>query len=109
MNMTRSETSAGRDPVGIGPEQIEYLEQLARIRLTEDEKLRTQRDLSKILEYIEKLNELETEGVEPLSHTVPMEPVFREDKAVNGDCRAAILRNAPEQKNGCFKVPKTVE
>jgi aspartyl-tRNA(Asn)/glutamyl-tRNA(Gln) amidotransferase subunit C len=107
--MNQPETSARKEPVVIRPEQIEYLEQLARIRLNEEEKLRTQRDLSKILEYIEKLDELHTEGVEPLSHTVLMEPVFREDKAVNGDCRTAILRNAPEQKDGCFKVPKTVE
>lgn len=107
--MTSSEKSNGNDPVGIDAEQIEYLEQLARIRLTPDEKVRTRRDLSSILEYIEKLNELQTDDIEPMSHTVPMAPVFREDRAVNGDRRIEILRNAPEQKDGCFKVPKTVE
>lgn len=107
--MKHTGTSDGRESTGIGPEQIEYLEGLARIRLTEDEKQRTQRDLSNILVYIDKLDELDTMGVEPMSHTVPMEPVFREDQAVNGDCRTAILRNAPEQKNGYFKVPMAVE
>ncbi len=99
---------SGKSP-SIGPEQIDYLEQLARIRLSSEEKSRTQQDLSSILDYIEKLNELDTESVEPMSHTVPIEPVFREDKAINGDMREAILMNAPEQKDGCFKVPKTVE
>jgi len=107
--MNQSATPDNRESAGIGADQIEYLEGLARIRLTDEEKLRTQRDLTSILEYIEKLNELETKGVEPLSHTVPMEPVFREDHAVNGDSRTAILKNAPEQKNGYFKVPMTVE
>jgi len=97
------------EPASIGAEQIEYLEQLARIRLSGEEKERTARDLSKILDYIEMLGELDTEGVDPLSHPVTTEPVFREDKAVNDDRRDAMLRNAPEHKDGCFKVPKTVE
>jgi aspartyl-tRNA(Asn)/glutamyl-tRNA(Gln) amidotransferase subunit C len=107
--MSQTESTVAKGSVAIGPEQIDYLEQLARIRLSEDEKSRTQRDLSSILVYIEKLNELDTDSVEPMSHTVPIEPVFREDKAVNGDMRERILMNAPEQKDGCFKVPKTVE
>ena len=60
MNMNQSATPDNRESAGIGADQIEYLEGLARIRLTDEEKLRTQRDLTSILEYIEKLNELET-------------------------------------------------
>jgi aspartyl-tRNA(Asn)/glutamyl-tRNA(Gln) amidotransferase subunit C len=62
-----------------------------------------------MLDYIDKLNELDTEGVEPMSHVFSMNNVFREDAVVNGDDRENILANAPEQKDGAFKVPRTVE
>ena len=88
---------------------ISYLEKLGRIRLTEEEKERTRIDLSSILGYIDKLNELDTESVEPLSHAFPITNVFREDIVTNSDRRDAILSNAPAQKDGSFKVPKTVE
>ena len=54
------------------------------------------------------LNELDTEGVEPMTHVFPVSNVFREDVAAGGDDRDNILANAPEQKDGAFKVPKTV-
>ena len=59
-----------------------------------------------MLDYIDKLNELDTSGVEPMSHVFPMNNVFREDVVTNGDERDKILLNAPEQKDGAFKVPK---
>ena len=62
-----------------------------------------------MLRYIDKLNELDTSGVEPMSHVFPVENVFREDVVANGDMRQDMLTNAPEQKDGSFKVPKTVE
>lgn len=88
---------------------ISYLEELGRIRLTEEEKAKTLIDLRSILGYIDKLNELDTDSVEPLSHAFPLTNVFREDVVLNTDHRDAILSNAPAQKDGCFKVPKTVE
>ena len=88
---------------------ISYLEKLGRIRLTEDEKEKTLIDLRSILGYIDKLNELDTDSVEPLSHAFPITNVFREDVVNNSDRRDAILSNAPAQKDGSFKVPKTVE
>jgi len=88
---------------------ISYLEKLGRIRLTEEEKEKTRIDLSSILGYIDKLNELDTDSVEPLSHAFPITNVFREDIVTNSDRRDAILSNAPAQKDGSFKVPKTVE
>jgi len=88
---------------------ISYLEKLGRIRLTEDEKEKTLIDLRSILGYIDKLNELDTDSVEPLSHAFPITNVFREDVVTNSDRRDAILSNAPAQKDGSFKVPKTVE
>jgi len=88
---------------------ISYLEELGRIRLTEEEKAKTLTDLKSILEYMDKLNELDTSSVEPLSHAFPITNVYREDVVTNTDLRDAILANAPAQKDGCFKVPKTVE
>lgn len=88
---------------------ISYLEKLGRIRLTDEEKEKAIIDLSSILGYIDKLNELDTDSVEPLSHAFPITNVFREDEVTNSDRRDAILSNAPAQKDGSFKVPKTVE
>lgn len=62
-----------------------------------------------MLDYIDKLNELDTTGVEPMSHVFPVQNVFREDVVVNGDDRENILKNAPEEKDGSFVVPKTVD
>jgi aspartyl-tRNA(Asn)/glutamyl-tRNA(Gln) amidotransferase subunit C len=90
-------------------ELISYLEKLGRISLTEEEKEKTRIDLSSILGYIDKLNELDTDSVEPLSHAFPITNVFREDVVTNSDRRDVILSNAPDKKDGCFKVPKTVE
>ena len=88
---------------------ISYLEELGRIRLTEEERAKTLIDLKSILEYMDKLNELDTSSVEPLSHAFPLTNVYREDVVTNQNFRDAILANAPTQKDGCFKVPKTVE
>jgi len=88
---------------------ISYLETLGRIQLTEDEKERVRIDLGAILNYIDKLNELDTNGVEPLSHAIPMTNVFREDVVTNESMRDRILANAPDSKDGSFKVLKTVE
>ena len=62
-----------------------------------------------MLDYIDKLNELDTAGVEPMSHVFPVQNVFREDVVTNGDDRDNIIQNAPGQKDGMFKVPRTVE
>ena len=61
-----------------------------------------------MLDYIDLLNELDTTGIEPMSHVFPIENVFREDVVTNGDGSADTLKNAPEQKVGGFKVPKTI-
>ena len=66
-------------------------------------------DMSNMLEYVSKLNELDTDSVEPMSHAFPVSNVFREDVVTNGDDRDNLLANAPEQKDGCYKVPKTFD
>ena len=66
------------------------------------------KDMGEMLDYIDKLNELDTEGVEPMSHVFPVNNVFREDVVTNGDGSADTLANAPVKKDGGFKVPKTI-
>ena len=67
------------------------------------------KDMGRMLDYIDKLNELDTTGVEPMSHVFPVNNVFRKDVVTNGDDRDEILANAPAKKDGAFMVPKTVE
>lgn len=93
----------------ITDELIDYLQALGRIRLSDEEKTKTKKDLGSILGYIDKLNELQTDGVEPMSHAMGSTNVFREDVVTNGDMRDLILANAPSSKDGAFKVPRTVE
>lgn len=93
----------------ISNETIDYVAILAKLELTEEEKEKAKQDMSRMITYFDKLNELDTSGVEPMSHIFPIDNVFREDVVTNGNDREAILSNAPEQKNGAFKVPKTVE
>jgi aspartyl-tRNA(Asn)/glutamyl-tRNA(Gln) amidotransferase subunit C len=93
----------------ITDETIDYVSILAKLELNGEEKEHAKSDMGKMLDYIDKLNELDTDAVEPMSHIYPVNNVFREDKVVNGDSRDEILKNAPAQKNGSFMVPKTVE
>ncbi len=90
-------------------ETIDYVAILAKLDLTPEEKLQAQKDMSNMLDYIDKLNELDTTGVEPMSHVFQVTNVFREDVVANGDDSAAILGNAPASKQGMFQVPRTVE
>lgn len=89
-------------------ETMEYLEILSQISLTEEEKQETAGELKKILAYMEKLEELDTDGVEPMSHVFPVQNVFREDIVEREDQRDALLENAPQKKEGQYLVPKTV-
>ena len=93
----------------ISDETIEYVGILAKLELSADEKEQAKKDMGSMLDYIDKLGELDTEGVEPMSHVFPVQNVFREDVVTNGDTRAELLKNAPGEKNGMFTVPRTFE
>lgn len=93
----------------ITDEMIEYVGILAKLELSEEEKEKAKCDMGRMLDYIDKLNELDTDGVEPMSHVFPVNNVFREDIVKNSDERDAMLANAPEIKDGSYKVPKTIE
>lgn len=93
----------------ISDEIIDYVAILAKLDLSAEEKEAAKKDMGSMLDYIDQLNELDTTGAEPMSHVFPVHNVFREDVVTNGDDRDHILKNAPECKDGAFKVPKTVE
>ena len=92
----------------ISDETIEYVGILAKLELSEEEKLAARSDMERMLDYIDTLNELDTEGIEPMSHVFPVNNVFREDVVTNGDGSKDTLKNAPLQNEQCFKVPKTI-
>ncbi len=92
----------------ISDETIDYVGILAKLELSPEEKEQAKKDMGAMLDYIDKLNELDTTGVEPMSHVFPVHNVFREDVVTNGDGSEATLKNAPVVKDGGFKVPKTI-
>ena len=93
----------------ISDETIEYVGILAKLELSEEEKEQAKKDMGRMLDYIDKLGELDTSNVEPMSHVFPVQNVFREDVVTNSDTRKDLLSNAPEQKDGMFMVPRTFE
>lgn len=93
----------------ISDDTIEYVGILAKLELSPEEKEEAKKDMGRMLDYIDKLNELDTTGAEPMSHIFPVYNVFREDVVTNGDDRDNMLKNAPAEKDGTYKVPRTVE
>ena len=92
----------------IDDETIENVCILAKLSLGEEAKAKAKQDMQKMLDYVEKLDELDTDGVEPLSHIFGDQNVFREDVVTNGDNKEAMLANAPKAKEGQYQVPKTI-
>ena len=93
----------------ISDETIEYVGILAKLELSESEKEDAKKDMASMLDYIDKLGELDTTGVEPMSHVFPVNNVMREDVVTNGGGSKDTLANAPETNEYGFIVPKTVE
>ncbi|EQB62960.1 MAG: aspartyl/glutamyl-tRNA amidotransferase subunit C [candidate division Zixibacteria bacterium RBG-1] len=90
-------------------QDVEHIAKLARLRLTEEEKLRFQKELGKIIEYFDQLKKLNTDGVPPTTHVVPLENVLREDAVKPCLSVEEALANAPDRKGNYFRVPKVVE
>ncbi|HEX2275933.1 MAG TPA: Asp-tRNA(Asn)/Glu-tRNA(Gln) amidotransferase subunit GatC [Candidatus Tectomicrobia bacterium] len=90
-------------------EDVEHVAELARLELTAAEKGQFIAQLNSILTYIEKLSELNTAGVEPTSHVLPMSNVFRDDEVRPSLDRDQALQNAPQQSHFFFKVPRIIE
>lgn len=92
-----------------GAQLIKELENLSKIELSEEEKQTAQKDLQTVLDFMDKLSELDTDGVGQDSAFVSGIEALREDTAVSAENPQAVLKNAKDIKNGCFAVPKTVE
>jgi aspartyl-tRNA(Asn)/glutamyl-tRNA(Gln) amidotransferase subunit C len=89
--------------------EVEHVARLARLALSPEEKERMRSELDAILGYIDKLRALDTEGVEPTSHAVPLTSVMRDDRVRPPFPRAEMLANAPEPRGDFFRVPKIIE
>jgi len=90
-------------------EQVEYVANLSRIELSEEEKKLFTTQLDAILQYIEKLNQCDTRSVAEIPHASPHTNLFREDKVTTSLPRKEALANAPEQATGFYKVPRIIE
>ena len=91
-------------------DKVSMIHSVDSVRLAETiEKEAAKKDMESMLDYIDKLNELDTSNVEPMSHVFPVQNVFREDVVENGDGGEDTLANAPERRDRAFVVPKTVE
>jgi aspartyl-tRNA(Asn)/glutamyl-tRNA(Gln) amidotransferase subunit C len=89
--------------------EVEQVARLARLALTEAEKEKMRRELDGILTYIDKLRALDTTGVEPTSHAVPVTNVMRDDVPCPSLPQSEALANAPDRQGDLFRVPKIIE
>jgi aspartyl-tRNA(Asn)/glutamyl-tRNA(Gln) amidotransferase subunit C len=88
---------------------IEKVAKLARLELSDEEKVTFGNQLEQILSYMEQLNQLDTTGVEPTSHAIPIHNVFREDEVRSSIQQEEVLAIAPDDEDGHFKVPRIIE
>lgn len=95
--------------MAITRKDVEYVARLARLRLSEGEKEQFASQLARIVEYVEKLNQLDTARVEPTAHVLPLKNVMRPDEVRPTIARDAVLRLAPKAADGFIKVPQVIE
>ena len=93
----------------IDEKEVQHVARLARLKLSPDELKRFSSQLSKVLDYIKQLNEVDTSSVEPMSHPLDLKNVFREDEAGPSLPRDEALANAPVKRDGFFIVPPVLE
>lgn len=90
-------------------EEVDRIASLSMLKLDDEKRHMLQQNLDEILEHAERLNELDTQGVEPTTYILQQQNVLREDKQGDVWEREQLLKNAPEKEDGCFLVPKVVE
>jgi len=93
----------------INPEEVRHVARLARVGLSDEDVSRFQGQLSQILDYFQMLHDLETDGVPPTSHPLPLHNVMRTDSEDASLPRDAVLGNAPQQEAGLFRVSTILE
>lgn len=93
----------------ISVKEVEYLSHLARLELTSEELSRLVGELNKILAHVEKLKEVDVEGIPPTSHVLKLANVFREDEVLSSLPTEKVLANAPSKEGPFFKVPRIID
>ena len=91
------------------PEEVDHVALLARLKLGPEQRERFTTQLNSILEHFEQLQQIDTTGVPPMSHAVPMSNVLREDEPAPSLSPDEALRNAPDRDRDCFRVPRVIE
>lgn len=105
--MEKKQTEAGKNV--ITDEIMEYVGILAKLELSEEEKQAAKKDMERMLDYVGKLNQLDTSGVEPMSDIFSVSNVFRKDQVEHKDGAKDALANAPKRRGQAFVVPRTVD
>jgi aspartyl-tRNA(Asn)/glutamyl-tRNA(Gln) amidotransferase subunit C len=95
--------------MSVTPEQVRHIARLARIAMSDEEIAALAPELNNILGWVEQLSEVNTDGVEPLTAVIDQKLRLRDDVVNDGDCRDAVLANAPAAEHGFFAVPKVIE
>jgi aspartyl-tRNA(Asn)/glutamyl-tRNA(Gln) amidotransferase subunit C len=95
--------------MSVSKKEVSYIANLARLNLKDEEVERLAKDMNRILEYIELLNEVDTENIAPLEHVTELTTPFREDKAEKPLNHDLALKNAPDADSDYFRVPKVIE
>ncbi len=90
----------------IGTKDVEHVAKLARLELTQEETEKYSKQLGEILKYVEQMNEVDTTGIEPMPHAIPVYNVMREDEVKYEQTKEEMMANAPYEENGFFRVPK---
>lgn len=90
----------------IGAEEVKHVAKLARLELTDSEVEKYSKQLGDILKYVEQMNEVDTTGVEPMPHPIPIYNVMREDVVKYEQTKEELMKNAPYEEDGFFRVPK---
>jgi len=87
---------------------VEYVADLGKLELTQEEKIKLQKELDNIIKYIDQLNELNTDNVPMTSHVIRLKNVLREDKVLPSLAQDKALANAPQKRDGFFRVPRVI-
>ena len=95
--------------MSVDTEQVRHIAKLARIGMSDAEIAALVPELNNIIGWVEQLAEVNTDGVEPLTAVIDLKLRLREDVVDDGDCRDAVLANAPDAQHGFFAVPKVIE
>lgn len=95
--------------MSVTEKEVDYIANLARLRLSDEERGTFAKDLNNILTYMQLLNQVDTTDVQPLEHVNALSTVFRKDEIVDPLTHEEVLKNAPDADSDYFRVPKVIE